>query len=184
MKKILITIFSGIAIMSTMVGCASTGYNAEQRDMDLGIEVMSQRMKSDEKNLIEVSGNILCDMENEKPEIKIEEAKTPKQSNDMIYGILKHSKDTLLRIESMTPVEFLKEFNYDEADMDDVEKFKARVTPIFKDMAIVMNNVINNPEFNGTIDKENLDKFMKLYDEYYVYYSGYYDKVLDYEFGN
>ncbi|MBO3445697.1 hypothetical protein [Clostridium sp. CCUG 7971] len=180
MKKILI---GGMVILSLgVVGCASNGYQADERNMDKGVEVF-ERENLDYESINDYfysMHGVFSDMENSEPNEVIFEshyAKDNKQNDDMLYGILNENIRVLDKFPSMTCDEMVKEFYMDDAPKEDMLEFQKKVTPIIKDMSSILKEIVSNPEFDGTISKEQSDRIGELmFDEYKVYYDNYFSK--------
>lgn len=169
-------------VFSIMVGCTSKEYQADERNMAKGVEVFERECLNYESidDYFYSMHSIFFDMENSSSDEVIFEsyyAKDNKQNDDMLFGILKENIKILDKFPSMTCEEMVKDFYMDDAPKEDMLEFQKKVSPIIKDMSSLLKEIVSNPEFDGTITKEQSARINELmFDEYKVYYNNYFSK--------
>lgn len=173
MNRKMTGVLSSVIIMATMTGC-TTSYKADQRNMDLGKEVFKQ-----EYLIVEyVDGvyGLLLQANDLGEKFLLENATSDRQSDEMMYGMLKDASDKFKNSKNFTPEEYLNEFHLEYLSDDKVKEYQNKVAPILTDMASLIDGIIDNENFDGTISDKNVKDFEKLNDEYNVYYYSYYPK--------
>lgn len=186
MNKRLIGIMSALVVTGSLfVGC-STGYQYDQEFFDRGKEAFASSLGSETVTLTDYAEGFfsLCEFIGPGREDELVYS-TPndsqKQNDDMVYGTLVLVAEKLDAFPTMEVEEMIKDFRLNEASTEDMKEFQRKVTPYYTELSVEIKKALSNPEFNGTIPKENYDKILNIGEDLQVYYDRYFDKVIEYK---
>lgn len=178
MNKRFIVFSSGLLIFSSMIGCSTPTYQYNQRDADLGVEVMKQSLRSDYENesLVFCVFDIMIrlNQEEDKDASLFIASKNAKENDDMTYGMFKYASTVYKKAEKMSTEEYVETFRLHDGDEKDIKEMQQKTSPILKDMAVIIDRIIAKEDFNGTIADADLEESHVLLKEYQTYFQSYF----------